>query len=1150
MKTILHPFYKYFLSVILLTQGFISLGQVPAIWYFGNKAGIDFTTSPPTALYNANINTNENSSVLTDQYDSLVFYTSGATVWDKNHNVMPNGTGLFGGESSAQGSIILPKPFDCDTVYIFTTQDHSASTITFRYTAVSLSANGGLGAVVSSQKNVLIMSNVAEAQTSIRHANGRDYWIVVHGLGTNNTNFHAFLVTPSGVSTTPVTTSIGNAQASNLMIGVLKANHKGNKIARTIGWGTDLEVFDFNNATGVLSNRVSIASGGHYGIEFSPNDSLLYFGAGFNTLKQYNFATGNTAIISSSSVLYSIGGLSEDNQGRIFVGRDGYTSFYAIQNPNVVGTGCNFGAVLTAASGTNSRLSLPHHSTIVKMSLDPLQDFSACVFPVTVSMPAAVGYEYTWSTGDTTPSIIINNPGIYSVAATNGCDTVIDTVTVSNPINYTLGNDSSLCSGQPMVLYDTIPPGVSVLWSDGSTNDSLIISSPGVYWVEWTDGSCVKRDTITVSSLATINGIQLLSSDSCGLSILVADSISSQSCMWNFGDGTISTQSSTSHTYAAPGTYQITLVEGFGTACADTSMIQVTVDTIIQASFTTVADFCTSNAMFQGSSTGFWDLGDGTSSFGNSASNFYNPGNYQISFITTSSISGCKDTADTSLNFYSSPVSSFTVFSDTCSSEVQFTNTSTANSYFWDFGDGTVATQTNPIHIYPAAGNYTVTLIADPGTNCSDTSSMIVFAGSSPVASFNYSVGTCDGMLQTINLSTGTTTNLWTFGDGGISAASSPTYAYSSPGTYQVILEIQDSIGCVDRDTAIVSIDLNPQANFTFTVPVCQDTIHFINTTSGALSYLWSFDDGNSSNQASPSHYYNTGGIFNVSLISYSQAGQNGCSDTVVQTVNLNNIVYPELTMTGASGCAPVCIQFNLSNIQSGNDVVNSVMYNFGDGNGSIDFNPSYCFATPGKYYPSVTVQTQNGCSVILKASDTVEVFYSPVAAFSGPDSVYFPDGMASYTNHSTGATNYNWSCFPGAEDGFSNAKDASWQFDGPGTYYIVLEAWSDSGCIDTAMRLITVLNEPILFVPNAFTPNNDNLNEIFIPYGYGIKDIKFEVYDRWGLKIFESNNIDIGWNGYYRGEPAPVDVYIYRVVYETENNQFYQKEGHFSLIR
>jgi gliding motility-associated-like protein len=320
--------------------------QEASIWYFGQNAGIKFhLDGSVTALTDGQLKTNEGCASLSNSNGNLLFYTDGTTVWSKNHQVMQNGTGLMGSWSSTQSATIVPKPGSSNIYYVFTL-DYEVHPNGFRYSIVDISLNGGLGAVTS-DKNVLIYAPSNEKLSIVKHANNIDYWVVTHGW--DNNTFYSYLLSPSGLSSTPVSSNAGlvvNGSTDNVW-GYMKIAPDGSKLA-VCNSASDFELLDFDDTTGVISNPIILNNNGfNYGVEFSPNSEVLYLSVSISNsdrrILQYDLTASN--IITSAQNIYRSSIVSSALQlgpdGKIYIAENSKTKLGLINNPNFIGLGCN-----------------------------------------------------------------------------------------------------------------------------------------------------------------------------------------------------------------------------------------------------------------------------------------------------------------------------------------------------------------------------------------------------------------------------------------------------------------------------------------------------------------------------------------------------------------------------------------------------------------------------------------------------------------------------------------------------------------------------------------------------------------------------------------------------------------------------------------
>jgi hypothetical protein len=362
---------RYALFVALLCISTTDFAQHYADkWYFGNMVGLDFTGGTVNAITTSQMAAGEGSASISDPATGdLLFYTDGASVWNANNTVMPNGSGLMGGISSTQAALIVPKPQNSNEYYIFTT-DQTGESLGLRFSIVNMTLDGGNGNVAG--KNILLTTPVTEKITAVKQPGTPNYWLVAHGW--NDDAFYAYKITPLGIDSA-VVTHTGIVHSDGVIqnsYGQMKFNTCGDRLALAAGYLDKVELFDFDVATGIVSSPQTISYSDHvYGIEFSPNSDLLYVSTyeTSGTLLQYDLTLASTSamisavqIISTTSDIYP---LQRGPDGKIYVVKSYSQYLGVIQSPNNVGAlACNYvdnGFDLDAGSmGLNSGIGLPN----------------------------------------------------------------------------------------------------------------------------------------------------------------------------------------------------------------------------------------------------------------------------------------------------------------------------------------------------------------------------------------------------------------------------------------------------------------------------------------------------------------------------------------------------------------------------------------------------------------------------------------------------------------------------------------------------------------------------------------------------------------------------------------------------------------------
>jgi gliding motility-associated-like protein len=332
-------------------------------WYFGNNAALDFNSGTPVSIQTSSMSSIEGVASVADNITgNLLFYTNGKDVWNANHTIMNNGNGLLGGQlnSSTQGVLIAKYPQNPNKYFIFTTDEApNNGNNGLRYSVVDMTLDGGLGAIIPNQKNILIQANTTERLAIAQSFDGNGFWLVSSIRNTNQ--FVAFKISSSGVSSTPVISNVGQVNTTivqnnngNDTMGQLKINPQNNKIAVAMYGGSKIQICDFNNCSGVITNPIVFyANFSTYGIEFSPDGTKLYYGQYdvnffIGRIFQLDLQVANIQFASqfvgnSSSINnFCIGALQLAPDNKIYIAINGESWLSAINLPNNNAASCGF----------------------------------------------------------------------------------------------------------------------------------------------------------------------------------------------------------------------------------------------------------------------------------------------------------------------------------------------------------------------------------------------------------------------------------------------------------------------------------------------------------------------------------------------------------------------------------------------------------------------------------------------------------------------------------------------------------------------------------------------------------------------------------------------------------------------------------------
>jgi gliding motility-associated-like protein len=653
--------------------------------------------------------------------------------------------------------------------------------------------------------------------------------------------------------------------------------------------------------------------------------------------------------------------------------------------------------------------------------------------------------------------------------------------------------------------------------------------------------------------------------------------------VWDFGDGNGSVLTSPSHIYINStlfiDVYTVQLIATSPNGCADTATQNITVFPLPDFSFSSVPDSGCSPLLVNfpsvlGAVQYNWDYGDGNTGTGLSPSHLYNNSTtndvvYIVELIALSPF-GCADTNYGTVTVFPNPTSQFipSAISGCPDFPVTFENQSIgAINYYWDYNDGFLDSSAAAFHTHTFTNTtngplfYDVQLIVETDKGCTDTAIVQIEVFEPISASYTGDTAGCHPVnICFTNTSTNSIIWNWDFGDGIIDVVQSPCHTYTNltnqETTFNVIMIATSADGCIDTATSTVLVYPIPNAVFT-AVPVNQvfpDTNVVIANSSGGGSwnYGWDFGDGTFSTLQDPlAHDYSTWGSYTIELIVFSPY----CADTAVQTVIIDPPL-PILEFYGSdSGCFPVTVQFRDSSIY-----VDTYFWDFGDGGVSSLKDPLYTYNIPGTYSVMLTVTGPGGVIAGTKI-DSVKVFPHAQAFFQyAPDEVFVPGTPVQFFNLSSIADTFSWDFGDGV---ITDIYEPTHFYQDEGTYTVTLIANNEWNCPDTHVvvdAILAKLGGEIQF-PNAFTPDpngssggaydpNSFNNDVFFPIFEGVEDYHLMIFNRWGELIFESFDINIGWDGYYRDQLAQSDVYVWKVRARFTNGAEQTQIGELHLIR
>ncbi|SNT35704.1 gliding motility-associated C-terminal domain-containing protein [Ekhidna lutea] len=1138
-------------------------------WYFGEQAGIEFTNGPIAILDGNQQDALEGCATISDVNGDLLFYTNGFTVWNKEHDVMVNGDTIGGEQRSAQNSLIMPFADDQTMFYIFTTERvYGDDEYALRYSIVDMKEDAARGKVIV--KNVKLMENSTERITGSGFT-GNDL-IVAHEFGNNT--FRAYQTGAPGLSGAIFSPAgeIHDFMQELSATGYMKISPTLNQIAVNIPGTNQVEILDFDQ--GEVSNPRLIDTGESnlYGMEFSPGGLKLYLttSSGASKLIQYDLDSLNSMDpVADISATKFDGYTQGADYGALQLGPNG-TIYMAIDNSGTIGTidapdGDDAGAAFNQSgfdlAGRTSRLGLPNFA---QNQTPPLQQPSMTVTEGCAGQPStfsAVGRDpnnqienYLWIFGDGTSAAvqdtthIYDSPGTYTVQLmlSNRCDTdttMTQTITINNlPESPTVPTDTALCD-QPIVLtaWPMNNPDFSYYWSTGDTSRQITVNSAAIIDVAIINNvtGCTS-DTLQVFLADARPAVDLGPDRSLcqnDPTITFDAQVTRATYEWAI-DGVVMGNNRTfdvDTTTVGVFEYTVAVTNSFG--CIGRDTVQVTIqpqpDVTVNPNATTGCgnDDGTVDLTFNTAGSYSYQL-SGPSNFG--PANFdgpgtaptitgLSPGNYSL--VATNLVTNCDYLEIVQIE---DPGSfNMSVFSTgNCDNQVELTISGTTPtlpaSYDYEVQDS------NGIIVSSGTGSVDPLVIAglDPGTlsiqvtdnnppNCVETEQITIMPGNEPAFTFDAIQEIC-GTSGRVGISDGGTAGVsyaWTTVDGNItSTATGDSIDVDMPGTYTVTATAP---GFCDRSEDI-RVDFNATPTLAVNVEgdPCEGQVTLVaEITGGSGSYIYNWNDGSQAMR----NTVTASGTYNVTVLDQFT----GCEIT---SGNTDVEIQTEFTVTLSLN--PDCDNNqNVHVIATTNYYNPSVTYEWQDGNGNVLADTDSILTVTQSDRYTITATNENGTCM---ATDALDVAVIPI----NPEDLLLPERATFCTGNANNPTvdldpgifnTYEWRLLP---DDAIISTDPVLTVSTAGTYEVTI--YNGFTCVTDRVEVVEDCR-PVIFAPNAFSPNGNGVNEEFFvfPNDY-IDTFEILIYTRWGELVYTSNNQDFRWNGIYRGALLPPGTYAY----------------------
>jgi gliding motility-associated-like protein len=796
-------------------------------------------------------------------------------------------------------------------------------------------------------------------------------------------------------------------------------------------------------------------------------------------------------------------------------------------------------AVNLLATSTNGCTASVSHNHIVHPK--PVADFT---FPdhcqgITVqlnnkSSVVAGTLTYDWNFGDgnssvtKNPNYLFNRHGNFDVAlvvtSDQGCQHAKNKLVVVHALPMVDFSADNVCDRVATQFKNNTfisTDNLSYQWDFGDagssqlTNPSHLYTGPGDYQVTLNSNSsfgCSSTLTKTISVYALpIASFSL--ADVCAGAPVVTQNTSSItngviSFQWDFGDGNSSTASSPTNNYSEYGNYDVklNLVSDHGCIASTHRAVRVHPMPIADFNFSNVCvgtsvNLVNNSFIGQGSLAYQWNFADGTTSTSATPVKTYSDfGDYDIN-LTLSSSFGCVTSLTKRVSIYPIPAADFAIADHCLNTDAVFSNSSSIAqgtlSFEWDFGNGIISTDQNPVMRFDRPGKYPITLSTSSSQQCKSFKRRYIYVNALPSVDFS-AKNVCEGdLVSFVNISSvgeGELISSWNFGDGTTSFLKSPEHLYDTHQTYSVDLTVTSSVGnCAASISRQIIVNEKPAAAFLATNECLGVPTKFTNQTlfsNNGIDYYWSFGNSISSQQKDPVMQYTTVQTFSVHL---SAVSANGCADSFAANVTV--FPNPVLNFQVENACDDTPLKFrNFSSINSG-----AVTYdwNFGDASNSLLFEPIHEYRTDGTYNVELTATSDKGCKIVDKKN--IIIYPLPESSFNAQ--AVCAGEKTQFLNTSVMTSGFIKSILWDFGDGTNSiVSNPSKVFSNSGTYHTTLTSTSDKGCQSSFVRPVQVyvlpvanfsvkdvcLNEEVTF------SNTSSISEGYINYSWDFGDGDF----------------------------------------------------------
>jgi gliding motility-associated-like protein len=1098
-------------------------------WAIGWNTIIDFSSGMPILSTNGGHDIKHGNSTISDPCGNLLFFTNGDSVWDQNYNPMVGGFGLLGDIFVGNQILIVPHPGNSDQFYIiYSAELPGVIAWNVYFALVDMSLQGGLGEVT--QKVQFFHPGRTTFISGVQHANGIDTWVSIVDYPSDT--LYSYLITTSGIQTNPVKSYPGpifGNKIANTVHGQSKFSPNGQHFAISLYGDKLIKLMDFDPASGLFSNLKTlpvfnyVLPGviGPAGIDFSPTSNHLYWcywrGSGIinDSIYQADITSGNQATIVSS--IQPIGYTNSwagplrmqlSNNGKIYCSRNGLIPpsniyFDVINSPNLSGIAADFQNQAITVNGGEILAPptfLAHFLRPWEVSIGSVDTLGTppCVGD---TLPFALSYynqidSILWDFGDGSGIVSAlqtdhsyGNAGTFPVSAVvyRGCpnpDTLRDTVSILPIPLADVGPDTSLCEGLTLLLDAGSQPGVSFLWSDSSLAQTFVADTTGWVWLEAENACLVSRDSmfLTFDSLSVLDLGPVDTLLCPGQDVLLDASISHGTYHWQDGSSLSSFLADTT------GLYFVTARNACDTL-SDSLFVQYeTLPSLDLGADTTLCEG--TSLLLDGTFVGYgmtnylWQNG----SIGPTQTASYPlPANPYTYHLDLSNLCGTV-TDSIQITYRLLPQVDLGADQIRClqDSLVLTASYPDVQSYLWQDGSTDSVFWVNPNS--PGSYTYSVSL-SNACASAADTLNIDFI--NRPVADLGADTVLCDLASYLLDQTQTGSSYLWQ--DGSQQAS----YLIQSPGLYWVAIS---NAACTERDSLNISYQQSPQLDLgPADTLLCDNATLLLDASFPNGIYRW--QDGSTSS----SYTVTAPNTYSLDLSTF-------CG-TVSDQIEVGYGQTPVIDLgPDTSLCEGEALLLDATFPEA------SYLWHH---DGSTE---ATVLATEAITY---TAEVSTLCG-ITDDHITIHFFPPPIVNLAAQADTIICEGSELNFDLSHLNASYLW------PDG---STEPTYQTGEAGRIIVLVE----NGCTTTSDTLTVQLENcdcPI-YAPTAFTPNNDGHNDVFrLGFDCTFLDYELQVFNRWGRRVFVSQDPAEAWDGTAGGQAQAEGVFTYVIAYRFRSER------------